>query len=90
MRSYIRRPDFRLDPAAPEEVREVLWRHKATLASYVCRPDAEHGHNAWLYLCENQGYRLEDLIPPLGGISARPCGPSDSGSSTPQSSSNSG
>ena len=53
-----------MDPAAPEEVREVLWRHKATLASYVCRPDAEHGHNAWLYLCENQGYRLEDLGPP--------------------------
>ena len=61
--AMVRRPTFHLGPLAPGEVREVLWRGRAAVASYLVEPDVRHPANSWLYLCTDQTYTLEDLSP---------------------------
>lgn len=59
--TLIRRPTFHMEPPAPGEVREILRRARAPVASYLLQPDAGHPANAWLYLCTDQSYALEKL-----------------------------
>ena len=59
--TMIRRPTFHLTPPGPGEVQQVLWRGRATVASYLLEPDEHHPANAWLYLCTDQSYALEKL-----------------------------
>jgi hypothetical protein len=59
--AMVRRPTFHIGPPAPDEVREVLWRGRAAVASYLLEPDERHPVNAWLYLCTDQTYALEKL-----------------------------
>jgi hypothetical protein len=39
----------------------VLWRERATVASYLLEPDEHHPANVWLYVCTDQTYALEKL-----------------------------
>jgi ribosomal protein S18 acetylase RimI-like enzyme len=64
MRSMERRPEFYLDMPSADELNRVFWKAYSPLATYVCRVDAEHPQNAWLYLCDDQEYRLEKLSSP--------------------------
>ncbi|MEN6457551.1 MAG: hypothetical protein ABFC63_01360 [Thermoguttaceae bacterium] len=59
--SMVREPTYCLDVPSPREVREVLWRCRAVVASYNRPADAMYPPNAWLYVCRNQNYRVEDL-----------------------------
>lgn len=59
--SMLRRPTFHVGPPAPNEVRKVLWRGRAAVASYLLEPDEHHPANAWLYLCTDRAYALEKL-----------------------------
>jgi hypothetical protein len=59
--ALMRRPTFHVGPPASGEVREVLWRGRAMVASYLLEPDECHRANAWLYLCTDQTYALEKL-----------------------------
>ena len=53
-------------PALPStrDVRSLLWRSRALVATYVMQADDAHPANALLYLCENRDYNLEDLASP--------------------------
>jgi hypothetical protein len=59
--SLFREPTSCLAPPQPGEVRRALWKARAPVATYILAPSDEHPANAWLYVCENQKYRLEDL-----------------------------
>jgi hypothetical protein len=61
--AMMRRPTFHIGPPAPDELREVLWRGRAAVASYLLEPDERHPANALLYLCTDQTYALEKLSP---------------------------
>jgi hypothetical protein len=60
--ALVRRPTFHVGPPAPGEVREVLRRGRAAVASYLLEPDEQHPANTWLYLCTAQDYALEKLV----------------------------
>jgi hypothetical protein len=59
--AMVRRPTFQVGPPTPGELREVLWRGRAAVASYLLEPDEQHPANAWLYLCTDHDYSLEKL-----------------------------
>ena len=61
--AMMRRPTFHVGPPAPGELREVFWRGRAMVASYLLEPDERHPANAWLYICTDQAYALEKLSP---------------------------
>src|SRR5947209_11109360 len=63
--AMMRRPTFYTGPLASNEVREVLWRGRAAIASYLLEPDEHHPANAWLYLCTDHTYALEKLEPAM-------------------------
>ncbi len=50
-----------VDVPSGREIRDLLWRSRCLLASYVVPADEVHPANAMLYLCEDRGYRLERL-----------------------------
>jgi len=50
-------------PPAASEVRQVLWRGRAAIASYLLEPDEIHPANAWLYICTDRSYGLDKLSP---------------------------
>jgi len=54
-------PVFHLAPPSAQEVRRVLRRERAAIASYLLEPDEFHPANAWLYLCTDRAYALEKL-----------------------------
>ena len=64
LRSLVLRPEFRLAAPSPAEVRRVLWQGWSPLVTYSVAPDPEHPQNAWLYVCQDQDYRLEKLDSP--------------------------
>src|SRR5712692_9245194 len=63
--TMMRRPAFHLAPPTSHEVRQVLWRGRAAIASYLLEPDERHPPNAWLYICTDQAYALEKLAPTM-------------------------
>jgi hypothetical protein len=61
--SVMRLPIFHTVPPSRREIREVLWRAPAALASHLLEPDDRHPANAWLYLCTDRTYALDKLAP---------------------------
>jgi hypothetical protein len=61
--AMVRFPVFTLAPPSRDEVRRVLWRGPAAVASYLIEPNAEHPANAYLYVCEDREYSLDKLSP---------------------------
>jgi hypothetical protein len=59
--AMMRIPDFVLSPPSPGEVERLLWRGRIAVATYLRHPDGSHPANAWLYVCRNKSYRIEDL-----------------------------
>jgi hypothetical protein len=59
--ALMRQPSFYLAPPPAGEIRRVLWRARALLASYMLEPDADHRANAWLYSCSDHNYGFEKL-----------------------------
>lgn len=59
--AMMRIPRSHLAPPTVQEVRQVLWRGRAAIASYLLEPDERHPANAWLYLCTDRAYALEKL-----------------------------
>src|SRR5690242_818349 len=52
--AMVRFPKLPLAPPSSWEVRQVLWRGRAAVASYLLEPDEHHPANTWLYLCTDQ------------------------------------
>lgn len=63
--ALMRLPTFHLTPPAPNEVRRLLWRGWAAIASYLQEPDECHPANAWLYICTDHAYSLDKLAPTM-------------------------
>jgi hypothetical protein len=63
LRSLSRYPDICRQPLAAEEIRRLLRRASAPVATYVREPDEDHPQNAWLYICADREYNLEKLAP---------------------------
>jgi hypothetical protein len=63
--AMVRVPKFHLASPSSQEVRQVLWRGRAAIASYLLEPDKYHPANACLYLCTDQTYALEKLPSPV-------------------------
>ena len=63
--TLMRIPVFHLEPPASQEVRQILWRGRAAIASYLIEPDERHPANTWLYICTDQAYALEKLSPEM-------------------------
>jgi hypothetical protein len=59
--AMVRMPTFHLLPPTPSEVRQVLWRGRAAVLSYILEPNESHPANAYLYVCMDQMYALEKL-----------------------------
>ncbi len=59
--TMMRRPAFHLAPPTSHEIRQVLWRGRTAIASYLLEPDERHLANAWLYVCTDRTYALEKL-----------------------------
>ncbi|MCE5267551.1 MAG: hypothetical protein LLG00_06680 [Planctomycetaceae bacterium] len=59
--SLERLPTRCLDEPSQDEVRNALRRTRTAVATYNRHADASHPQNAWLYLCQNQDYRVENL-----------------------------
>ena len=53
--------DFDLIAPRPEEIRDVLIKGPAAVASYIVKPDDSHPANTWLYACTDKAYALETL-----------------------------
>jgi hypothetical protein len=63
--AMMRMPQFYLEQPLPGEVRRVLWLGPTALASYHLRPDQSNPANAWLYVCTDQAYGLNKLVPAM-------------------------
>lgn len=61
MRSLALHPEFLFEVPDPAAIRHVLWRTWSPVATYVRPSDAAHPQNAWLYVCQDQGYHLGKL-----------------------------
>jgi hypothetical protein len=59
--AMIRFPVFELTPPSSEELRRVLWRGPAAVATYLLQPDQSHPATACLYICRDKSYALEKL-----------------------------
>ncbi|MFL5626077.1 MAG: hypothetical protein ACJ788_10845 [Ktedonobacteraceae bacterium] len=64
-RAMMRRPTFYVGLPGSHEVRQVLWRTSAAVASYLLEPDEHQPANAWLYVCTDPNYALEKLAPAM-------------------------
>lgn len=59
--AMVRIPHFHLVPPTPHEIRQVLWKGRVAIASYLMEPDEHHPANTWLYICMDHAYTLEKL-----------------------------
>jgi hypothetical protein len=59
--AMMRIPHFHLVPPTAHEIRQVLWKGRVAIASYLMEPDEHHPANTWLYTCRDQTYTLEKL-----------------------------
>jgi hypothetical protein len=71
--SMMRIPEFRVAPVSPGEVERLLRDERMAVAAYLKAPDPSHPANAWVYLCQDQSYRIEKLGVP-GRRDARKAG----------------
>jgi len=61
----MRMPRHHVVPPTSDELHQVLWHGPATVASYLLEPDEHHPANTWLYLCTDQAYALDKLVPEM-------------------------
>lgn len=59
--AMMRVPTFALTPPSRDELHRVLRDSQSAVASYLLEPDESHPANAWLYVCHDRSYRLENL-----------------------------
>jgi hypothetical protein len=59
--TMMRLPTFSTEPVSKDEVREILWRGRTALATYLLPPDERHPANAWLYICSDPAYSPDKL-----------------------------
>ena len=59
--AMMRIPDFCLNPPPLSEVKSVLWKGRIAVATYLRQPDLSYPANAWLYVCRDKSYTLENL-----------------------------
>lgn len=59
--AIMRIPTFCTIAPSREEVEGALWTSRAVAASYLVPPGDGCPANAWLYVCRNHAYRLDDL-----------------------------
>lgn len=64
--AMMRIPTFVLTPPLREELQRVLRDGWIAVVTYIVQPDESHPANAWLYVCQNKSYSLENL-----GVAAR-------------------
>jgi hypothetical protein len=57
----MRIPSFATGQPSPAALREVLWRRRALVATYLLEPDLDHPSNATLYVCTDREYSVEKL-----------------------------
>jgi hypothetical protein len=63
--AFMRIPTFHQMSPDPHEVHQVLWHGRTAIATYLLEPDDYHPANAWLYVCTDRSYTLENLPPPM-------------------------
>ncbi len=61
--AMMRVPRFHLAPPASDEARQVPWRGRIAVGSYLLAPDHLHPANACLYVCTDRTYTLDKLPP---------------------------
>jgi hypothetical protein len=61
----MRVPTLHFVPPAPDELRQLFWKGRVAVATYLLAPDGQHAANAWLYVCTDRGYSLDKLAPPM-------------------------
>jgi len=59
--AMMRVPTFALTPPSRDELRDVLRLSRSAVATYLLEPDESHPANAWLYICHDRSYCLENL-----------------------------
>ena len=57
----MRIPTFATGQPPAAALREVLWRRRALVATYLLEPDRDHPPNALLYVCSDREYSVEKL-----------------------------
>lgn len=63
--AMMRLPRFHLAPPPTGEMRQITWRGRAAVSSYIQEPDEQHPANACLYICTDRAYGLEKLSPAM-------------------------
>jgi hypothetical protein len=63
--AMVRMPTFHTLPPTPNEVRQVLWKGRAAVASYLLDPDESHPPNAYAYVCMDRTYAFDKLPPAM-------------------------
>ncbi len=56
--SHLASPDLK-------EVSQLLWRGPTLVADYIQEPNDSHPANTWLYICTDQAYTLDKLVPTM-------------------------
>jgi hypothetical protein len=59
--AMIRIPIFSLVPPEPSEIRQLPWRGRSAITSYLMEPDEAHNVNAWLYIYHGPYYNFDAL-----------------------------
>ena len=62
--ALVRLPTFDLSRPQPGEIQRVLWQGRVGVAAYLLSPDDQHPANAWLYVCRDRSYSVENLSKP--------------------------
>jgi hypothetical protein len=63
--AMMRVPRFHLAPPTAGEARQITWRGRAAVSSYIQEPDERRPANACLYICTDRAYGLEKLSPAM-------------------------
>jgi len=63
--SMMRMPTFEVGSPTPSELQDVFQKGHPAVVSYLMQRDVNYKANAWLYVCRNKHYRLDDLPPPM-------------------------
>jgi hypothetical protein len=57
----MRIPTFETVQPSATVIRDILWRRRALVATYLLEPDSEHPPNATLFVCTDPEYSIEKL-----------------------------
>lgn len=59
--AMVRVPTFHKEPVSQQDARQLLRKGRAGLMSFILEPDENHPPNAWLYVCRDRSYTLDNL-----------------------------